>query len=146
MEIESSEESCAVSALESCNRTQSPAPYKKVLADRREDNNRFIHKYESTFIYVHRFYHLLLPCPSSPRAWFNLYRFVLKRGRFSSTKARDLCCFARKAIARRHESTTIILVLRGNFSCQHNWRLHWGRSINRSLARSCYVKSVIKKL
>jgi hypothetical protein len=35
----------------------------------------------------------------------------------------DLCCFARKASVRRHESMAIILVLRGSFVCQHNWRL-----------------------
>jgi hypothetical protein len=29
-----------------------------------------------------------------------------------------LCCFARKAIVRRHVSTTTILVLRGGFACQ----------------------------
>jgi hypothetical protein len=54
-----------------------------------------------------------------------------------------LCCFARKAPVRRHESTTVISVLRVNFACQHNWRLRWGRSIERSPARSCYVESVI---
>jgi hypothetical protein len=37
-----------------------------------------------------------------------------------------LCCFARKASVRRHESTATILVLRDSFACQHNWRLRWG--------------------
>jgi hypothetical protein len=37
----------------------------------------------------------------------------------------DLCCFARKASVRRHESTTAILVLRGNFACQH-WHVSSG--------------------
>jgi hypothetical protein len=57
-----------------------------------------------------------------------------------------LCCFARKASVRRHESTAIILVLRGSFACKHNWRLRWGRSIGRSPARSCYVESIIDRL
>jgi hypothetical protein len=30
----------------------------------------------------------------------------------------DRCCFAQKASVRRHESTTIILVLRDSFACQ----------------------------
>ena len=52
----------------------------------------------------------------------NLCCFALKSGRFSSTKARDLCCFPRKAIVRRHESTTAILLLRGDFACQQRVR------------------------
>jgi hypothetical protein len=35
-------------------------------------------------------------------------------------KRGDLCCFARKAFVRCHESTEINLVLRGSFACQHH--------------------------
>jgi len=46
----------------------------------------------------------------------DLCRFALKNGRLPSTKARILCCFARKAIARRRESTIVIVLLRGSIS------------------------------
>jgi hypothetical protein len=43
-------------------------------------------------------------------------------------KRGDLCCFAQKASIRRHESTAIILVLRGNFACQQQVPLLTGDS------------------
>jgi hypothetical protein len=87
-----------------------------------------------------------LPCPSSPRVWL-IFAALRRKAVVSPLRKRgDLCCFARKASVRHHESTTIILVLRGSFTCQHNWRLRWGRSIDRSPARSCYVESVIDSL
>ena len=53
------------------------------------------------------------PCSSSPRAWRSFAVLPVKRSALSSTKVRGtLCCFARKTSVRRHESTTIILVLR----------------------------------
>jgi hypothetical protein len=48
---------------------------------------------------------LSLSCPSSPRVWFNLYRFVLKSGRLSSTKARGsllLCSESIRSSSRKH--------------------------------------------
>jgi hypothetical protein len=53
--------------------------------------NRSIHKYESTFLRTVFFTFIVLlrhALASSPRVWFNLYRFALKSGRLSSTKAR----------------------------------------------------------
>jgi hypothetical protein len=99
----------------------------------------------SLFLLPIFFYRCSSPCPSNSKVWFNFYRFTLKSGRLLS-EIEDLCCFARKASVRRHESTTVILVLRGSFVCQHNWRLRWGRSIEWSPARSCYVESVIDRL
>ncbi len=46
----------------------------------------------------------------------DLCRFALENGRFSSTKARNLCCFARKASGDRHVSTVSIVLLRGSIS------------------------------
>ena len=95
-------------------------------------------KQQSIYQQIHYFFtyvilSIVLLCRALAALGFgNLCRLALKSGRFSSTKARDLCCFARKAIVRRHESTTVILVLRGDFACQHNWRLRWGR---KSLSR-----------
>jgi hypothetical protein len=91
-------------------------------------------------------YRSSLPCPSSPRVWIIFAVLRWKTVGSPPRKRGDLCCFARKASVRRHESTTAILVLRGSFACQHNWWLRRGRSIERSPARSCYVKGVIKKL
>jgi hypothetical protein len=106
-------------------------------------------KHASTFIFSllsFSLYRSCLPCPSTPRVWIIFTVLRWKAVVSPPRKRGDLCCFARKASVRRHESMAIILVLRGSFACQHNWRLRWGRSIDRSLARSCYVESVIHRL
>jgi hypothetical protein len=66
---------------------------------------------------------LSFPCffsllPSS-RVWVDLSRFALENGPFS-TKARNLCCFARKASGDRHVSTVSIVLLRGSISRANN--------------------------
>jgi hypothetical protein len=86
--------------------------------------------YLSKYIYLLRFITLsfVLLCHALAALEFgSSLPFCAEKRSISSTKARNLCCFARKAIGRRHESTTTILVLRSNFVCQHNWRLRWGR-------------------
>ena len=73
--------------------------------------------------------HLLFSCiflstvffllsPSSPRVWWSLSFCAEKRSSFLHESEEILCCFARKAIGRRHESTTLswccAAILRGN--------------------------------
>ena len=55
--------------------------------------------------------------PQQPQGSVDLCRFALKNGRVSFHESRDLCCFARKAIVRRRESTIVIVVSHGSISC-----------------------------
>ena len=79
-----------------------------------------------TFSRTSIFCRYFLPSPSSPRVWLIFAVLRCKTVVSPPRKRGNLCCFARKAIVRRHESTTNILVLRGDFACQHYWRLRWG--------------------
>jgi hypothetical protein len=64
--------------------------------------------YKIQFIITYCFLYLYRsspPCPSSSRVWFNLYRFALKSGRLSSTKARGsllLCSESIRSSSRKH--------------------------------------------
>jgi hypothetical protein len=65
--------------------------------------------YKIQFIITYCFLYLYYsspPCPSSSRVWFNLYRFALKSGRLSSTKARGsllLCSESIRSSSQKHD-------------------------------------------
>jgi hypothetical protein len=81
-----------------------------------EDTDQSI--YLSKYIYLLRLSFILLCHALAALEFGSSLPFCAEKRSISSTKARNLCCFARKAIGRRHESTTTILVLRGSFACQ----------------------------
>jgi hypothetical protein len=59
-----------------------------------------IYLFTSSFFIV-----FLPPFPNSPRVWFNLYRFALKSGRLSFTKAREsllLCSESIRSSSQKH--------------------------------------------
>jgi hypothetical protein len=107
-------------------------PYKRLWPIEEEQAinlSNIIHLLFIVLLFYRSLYHAL-----AALGLVDLCRFVLKSGRFSSMKARGICYFAQKASVHYHESTTTILVLRDSFACQHNWRLRWGQSIERSPA------------
>jgi hypothetical protein len=75
------------------------------LIEKKSSNRIYTITIYSYFFFTVSFIVLSLPCPSSPRVWFNLYRFALKSGRLSSTKARGsllLCSESIRSSSRNY--------------------------------------------
>ena len=101
--------------------TQSPAYLiYKATADWKSPSNWSINT-NITFSRTSIFCRYFLPNPSSPRVWLIFAVLRCKTVVSPPRKRGNLCCCARKAIVRRHESTTNILVLHGDFACQQSW-------------------------
>ncbi len=68
------------------------------------------------FIYLYFLFPVLFLSTAKLQGLVDLCHFAQENGRYSSTKARNLCCFARKASGDRHVSTVSIVLLRGSIS------------------------------
>jgi hypothetical protein len=74
------------------------------IDDRRSQSNLYTIQ-SIIFTYCFLYLRSSPPCLSSPRVWFNLYRFALKSGRFSFTKVRGsllLCSESIRSSSRKH--------------------------------------------